>query len=68
MHSLNYNEYIIDAVLLLGEWYDDKTCYIIIVDSTTHMVGSYGPKQDEHTYMTPSDEAPSGMLMRGAYK
>ena len=40
----------------------------ILVDSTTHMVGSYGPKNEEQSYMTPVEEAPSGMLMRGAYK
>jgi len=40
----------------------------IKVDSTTHMVGSYGPKQEEQSYMTPMEEAPSGMLLRGAYK
>ena len=40
----------------------------ILVDSTTHMVGSYGPKNEELSYMTPVEEAPSGMLMRGAYK
>ena len=40
----------------------------ILVDSTTHMVGSYGPKNEEQSYMTPIEEAPSGMLMRGAYK
>jgi len=43
------------------------SCYVI-VDSTTHMVGSYGPKSEEQSYLTPVDEAPSGMLMRGAYK
>ncbi|XP_067939139.1 rho GDP-dissociation inhibitor 2-like [Watersipora subatra] len=40
----------------------------IKVDTTTHMVGSYGPKEEAHSYQTPVDEAPSGMIMRGAYK
>ena len=31
------------------------------------MLGSYGPKNEVHTYTTPSDEAPSGMLARGKY-
>lgn len=59
--------------------FDTNSCYnyVIIVliivlmsavDSTTHMVGSYGPKGEEQSFVTPLDEAPSGMLMRGAYK
>ncbi len=32
------------------------------------MVGSYGPKAEPHTYVTPVDEAPKGMLARGDYK
>ena len=31
------------------------------------MVGSYGPKTEEYTYTTPSEEAPSGLLKRGNY-
>lgn len=32
------------------------------------MVGSYGPKAEPHEFLTPVDEAPSGMLLRGTYK
>lgn len=31
------------------------------------MVGSYGPKAEPHTYITPNDEAPKGMIARGGY-
>ncbi len=32
------------------------------------MVGSYGPKAEPQSYITPVDEAPKGMLARGDYK
>lgn len=31
------------------------------------MVGSYGPRKEAHSYLTPMDEAPKGMLARGNY-
>ena len=31
------------------------------------MVGSYGPKTEEHEYLTPPEDAPSGMISRGHY-
>ncbi len=31
------------------------------------MVGSYGPKTEEHEFTTPNEEAPSGLIMRGTY-
>jgi len=40
----------------------------INVDKQQYMVGSYGPKAEPHTYVTPVDEAPKGMLARGDYK
>lgn len=33
----------------------------------THMVGSYPPKMEMQSYITPSEEAPSGMVARGSY-
>ena len=33
----------------------------------THMVGSYPPKKETHSYLTPLDTAPSGMVARGSY-
>ncbi len=38
------------------------------VDKNSYMVGSYGPKAEEHEYVTPSDDAPKGMISRGNYK
>lgn len=42
--------------------------FAILVDSATHMLGSYGPKEVEQSSLTPVDEAPSGMIARGSYK
>ena len=39
----------------------------ITVDKTSFMVGSYPPKTEMHTFMTPIEDAPSGMLARGTY-
>ena len=39
----------------------------IPVDKMTHMVGSYAPKEEVHSYQTPIEDAPSGMLKRGTY-
>ena len=37
------------------------------VDKSNLMVGSYGPKTDPHVYQTPLEDAPSGIISRGAY-
>lgn len=37
------------------------------VDKMTHMVGSYPPKKEIQFYLTPAEEAPSGMVSRGTY-
>jgi len=39
----------------------------IKVDKDSFMVGSYGPKMTENTFVTPEDEAPTGMMARGSY-
>lgn len=38
------------------------------VDKQSYMVGSYGPKVESHDYLSPSDEAPKGLISRGHYK
>ena len=38
-----------------------------LVDNSNFMVGSYGPKPDMYEFLTPMEEAPSGMLYRGKY-
>ena len=46
-----------------------KYIYVTLsVDTAKLMVGSYPPKSDPHTWTTPSEDAPSGMIARGEYK
>ncbi|XP_022612637.1 rho GDP-dissociation inhibitor 1-like [Seriola dumerili] len=40
----------------------------IRVDKVSYMVGSYGPRAEEHEFVSPSDEAPKGMMSRGHYQ
>ena len=37
------------------------------VDKMNLMVGSYGPKMELQSYITPFEDAPHGMLLRGTY-
>ncbi|KAJ3601733.1 hypothetical protein NHX12_032700 [Muraenolepis orangiensis] len=37
------------------------------VDKAVYMVGSYGPRVEEHEFMTPVEEVPKGMILRGSY-
>ncbi|XP_059978662.1 rho GDP-dissociation inhibitor 3 isoform X1 [Lagenorhynchus albirostris] len=37
------------------------------VDKAVYMVGSYGPSAQEYEFVTPLEEAPRGVLVRGAY-
>nr|XP_020453578.1 rho GDP-dissociation inhibitor 1 [Monopterus albus]XP_020453579.1 rho GDP-dissociation inhibitor 1 [Monopterus albus]XP_020453580.1 rho GDP-dissociation inhibitor 1 [Monopterus albus] len=38
------------------------------VDKTEYMVGSYGPRpKEEYEFLTPMEEAPKGLLVRGTY-
>ncbi|KAL7861307.1 rho GDP-dissociation inhibitor 3 isoform X1 [Colossoma macropomum] len=37
------------------------------VDKAVYMVGSYGPRVEEHEFITPVEEAPKGMIVRGTY-
>ncbi|XP_067912951.1 rho GDP-dissociation inhibitor 3 [Heterodontus francisci] len=36
-------------------------------DKDTYMVGSYGPRADEYEFVSPIEEAPKGMMVRGMY-
>ncbi|XP_070837860.1 rho GDP-dissociation inhibitor 3 isoform X2 [Chaetodon trifascialis] len=40
----------------------------IIVDKKSYMVGSYGPKAEAHTFLSPVNDAPIGILARGRYE
>ncbi|OZC05233.1 RHO protein GDP dissociation inhibitor [Onchocerca flexuosa] len=44
------------------------TRHSITVDKETFMMGSYAPKMEMQSFITPLDEAPSGILHRGTYK
>lgn len=35
-----------------------------LVDSMKHMVGSYPPKREIQSYLTPVEESPSGLMVR----
>ena len=37
------------------------------MDKLTHMVGSYAPKDDIQSFLTPVEDAPSGLTGRGKY-
>ncbi|XP_019395706.1 PREDICTED: rho GDP-dissociation inhibitor 3 [Crocodylus porosus] len=37
------------------------------MDRDIYMVGSYGPRAEEYEFLTPMEEAPKGMLVRGTY-
>ncbi len=37
------------------------------VDKSNMMVGSYGPKTEVQKFLSPVEEAPSGMIARGMY-
>ncbi|XP_016405904.1 rho GDP-dissociation inhibitor 2-like [Sinocyclocheilus rhinocerous] len=39
----------------------------LTVDKAVYMVGSYGPRAEEHEFITPVEEAPKGMIVRGTY-
>lgn len=43
------------------------THFLHTVDKTDYMVGSYGPRAEEYEFLTPTEEAPKGMLARGSY-
>ncbi|XP_022314738.1 rho GDP-dissociation inhibitor 1-like isoform X2 [Crassostrea virginica] len=60
--------FYVQREIVSGLRYEQKTSRKgIQVDKSKFMVGSYGPKETAHEYLTPVDEAPSGMLVRGSY-
>merc|ERR1712212_1252119 len=61
-------DFIVQREIVHGLKYVQKTYRAgIPVDKMTHMGGSYAPKEEAHSYMTPAEDAPSGMLKRGTY-
>lgn len=60
--------FYVQREIVSGLRYEQKTSRKgIQVDKSKFMVGSYGPSEKAHEYLTPKDEAPSGMLVRGSY-
>uniref|UniRef100_A0A1A9VKW2 Rho GDP-dissociation inhibitor 3 n=1 Tax=Glossina austeni TaxID=7395 RepID=A0A1A9VKW2_GLOAU len=61
-------DFIVQREIVHGLKYVQKTYRLgVPVDKMTHMVGSYPPKKDIQCYVTPSEEAPSGIMARGTY-
>lgn len=61
-------EFFVQREIVHGLKYVQKTYRMgVPVDKMTQMVGSYPPKEDIQNYLTPFEEAPSGMLARGEY-
>ncbi|XP_055856759.1 rho GDP-dissociation inhibitor 1 [Episyrphus balteatus] len=61
-------DFIVQREIVHGLKYVQKTYRLgVPVDKMTHMVGSYPPKKDIISYLTPFEEAPSGMMARGTY-
>jgi len=61
-------DFIVQREIVHGLKYVQKTFRKgVPVDKMTHMVGSYAPKDVPHSYLTPAEDAPSGMLGRGTY-
>ncbi|XP_059216545.1 rho GDP-dissociation inhibitor 1 isoform X2 [Stomoxys calcitrans] len=61
-------DFIVQREIVHGLKYVQKTYRLgVPVDKMTHMVGSYPPKKEMQCYITPNEEAPSGMMARGTY-
>uniref|UniRef100_A0A1I8PAB4 Rho GDP-dissociation inhibitor 3 n=1 Tax=Stomoxys calcitrans TaxID=35570 RepID=A0A1I8PAB4_STOCA len=64
-------DFIVQREIVHGLKYVQKTYRLgvpdLVVDKMTHMVGSYPPKKEMQCYITPNEEAPSGMMARGTY-
>jgi len=61
-------DFIVQREIVHGLKYVQKTYRMAVpVDKMTHMVGSYPPKTEIQSYLTPFEEAPAGMMARGSY-
>lgn len=62
-------DFFVQREICTGLKYVQKvTRHSITVDKETFMMGSYAPKMELQSFITPVDEAPSGVLHRGTYK
>jgi len=61
-------DFIVQREIVHGLKYVQKTKKKgIAIDKMNYMVGSYAPKEEPHSYLTPVEDAPSGLLGRGSY-
>ncbi|XP_041978068.1 rho GDP-dissociation inhibitor 1 isoform X1 [Aricia agestis] len=63
-------DFIVQREIVHGLKYVQKTYRLgvpVPVDKMTHMVGSYPPKTEIQSYTTPPEDAPAGIMARGAY-
>jgi len=61
-------DFIVQREIVHGLKYVQKTHRLgVTVDSMKHMVGSYPPKREIQSYLTPFEESPSGLMARGSY-
>ncbi|KAF3817145.1 hypothetical protein GH733_011545 [Mirounga leonina] len=61
--SLQVNREIVSGMKYIQHTYRKG----VKIDKTDYMVGSYGPRAEEYEFLTPTEEAPKGMLARGSY-
>jgi len=61
-------DFVVQREIVTGLKYIQKTSRMgVTVDKMKHMVGSYAPKVEPHSYTTPYEDAPAGMAGRGSY-
>jgi len=61
-------EFFVQREIVHGLKFVQKTSRLgVSVDKMTHMIGSFPPRTEIQSFITPPEEAPSGMLARGEY-
>lgn len=61
-------DFIVQREIVHGLKYVQKTYRLgLPVDKMVQMVGSYPPKLEIQSYLTPPEDAPSGTFARGSY-
>ncbi|NP_001279258.1 rho GDP-dissociation inhibitor 3 [Callorhinchus milii] len=57
----------VNKEIVSGLKYIQTTSRQLFKDTSKYMVGSYGPRVEEYESLTPTEEAPKGMMVRGTY-
>jgi len=61
-------QYYVQREIVSGLKYSHKVKRLgVPVDKEDYMFGSFPPRQEVYEYISPAEEAPSGMLQRGKY-